>query len=360
MMYTPRFFPDPRAGGRTVSISNLARALSEKGFSVHIYSFWQGEIDGYSMDGVEVLRIAKLYNRRILDYVFSPLREFRASRILRKSIGRYDIVHVFGPTYGFRIPPKRPVKTYRGWQKVFGRIPLVYHFRGSLEPHEELQFRGYRIFLKNALEEASTSDIILTLTRKTLEVYREYFPEKRVEIVPNFVSDVFAKHYDEMDEYPEKFTVLYVGGTLEYKGYRDVLRLKRLFEGRGDVRFVIMGPNIKKVPHEKMPEVYMSSSVLLFPSKREGLPPAVMEAQALKRPVIATNVGGIPDIVVHGKTGFLVRPGDVEAMARYIVYLKDNPSLLRKMGDEARRHVLEKFSKENVLNRLVKIYNSLL
>ena len=187
------------------------------------------------------------------------------------------------------------------------------------------------------------------------------FPRGALVIVYNFVNDMFLKEYENLDSYPEQFTVLYIGGTLSYKGYSDVLEIKkRLSRIDPKIRFIIMGPGIKKVPYEQMPQVYLSASVLLFPSYREGLPPAVMEAQALKRPVVASNVGGIPEIVVHGETGFLAPPKSVNKFVDYILYLKENPDVLKKMGEKARTRIKQKFSKEKIVSQLIGIYKELI
>lgn len=86
---------------------------------------------------------------------------------------------------------------------------------------------------------------------------------------------------------------------------------------------------------ERLVSVYAEADVLVLPSKREGLPMAVLEGMASSLPVIATRVGGIPDLVEHGRSGFLLEPGDVEGLAGHICALAD-PKTRRRMGEAAR------------------------
>ena len=81
----------------------------------------------------------------------------------------------------------------------------------------------------------------------------------------------------------------------------------------------------------------------------------MLEAMAAGKPVVATNVGGNPEVVVAGDTGYLVPPKDPEKMAKEIIKIISNKDLAKKMGNAGRKRVEEKFS----LNKMVKRYESL-
>jgi glycosyltransferase involved in cell wall biosynthesis len=85
---------------------------------------------------------------------------------------------------------------------------------------------------------------------------------------------------------------------------------------------------------------------LILPSLSEGLGRVIVEAFACGKPVIGTNVGGIPDLIKDSENGFLVPPNDVEAIREKINYLIDNPRIAREMGERGRRFVQERFSTE--------------
>jgi len=104
----------------------------------------------------------------------------------------------------------------------------------------------------------------------------------------------------------------------------------------------------------------LQASMFLLPSYYEGMPVAILEAMAYALPIISTPVGGIPDAVVDGEVGFLVRPGDVKAMAQKITLLLRTPGLRNSMGAKARERANKKFEISSVLEQLFTVYGSLL
>ncbi|NIN11513.1 MAG: glycosyltransferase, partial [Gemmatimonadales bacterium] len=86
-----------------------------------------------------------------------------------------------------------------------------------------------------------------------------------------------------------------------------------------------------------------ASSVVLQKSTREGFGLTVTEALWKGTPVVASNVGGIPTQIEDGVSGFLVEPKDFDACAARVVELLENPDLARRVGDQAREHVRERF-----------------
>jgi glycosyltransferase involved in cell wall biosynthesis len=85
-----------------------------------------------------------------------------------------------------------------------------------------------------------------------------------------------------------------------------------------------------------------------------------IEAMSYGKPVVAFNVGGIPEWLEHRVTGFLVKPYDVKAMAENIDFLLENPTIAQKMGEMGRKQVELLFSKENHINRLLEIYRQVI
>lgn len=107
-------------------------------------------------------------------------------------------------------------------------------------------------------------------------------------------------------------------------------------------------------------EILAVSDVFLFATLHENLSNALLEAMSLALPTIVTNVGGNPEVVVHGETGFLVAPGDVEAMATHLLSLRDDPDLLQAMGKRGRTRVEEAFSQGSIYEKLSGLYCDLL
>ncbi|WP_051293420.1 glycosyltransferase family 4 protein [Pseudoduganella violaceinigra] len=101
------------------------------------------------------------------------------------------------------------------------------------------------------------------------------------------------------------------------------------------------------------------ASLYALPSYNEGLPMSVLEAMAAGLPVLATPVGGIPEAVADGVEGFLVAPGDVEALAARLAQLLEDDALARRMGAAARRKVESTFSSDAVLPQVERLYREL-
>jgi glycosyltransferase involved in cell wall biosynthesis len=103
---------------------------------------------------------------------------------------------------------------------------------------------------------------------------------------------------------------------------------------------------IPEIPQQKLCHEVAQSTVLVLPSLSEGLGRVLVEAMAAGTPVIGTHVGGIPDIIQDGVTGFLVPPADEKALGRKIVYLLENPQEVLAMGQRGREFVQTYFSPE--------------
>ena len=114
------------------------------------------------------------------------------------------------------------------------------------------------------------------------------------------------------------------------------------------------------VPHEKVVDFYQEADILINPSFSESFGMSLVEAMASEKPVVASRIGGMVNIVENGINGLLIEPGDEEGLAEAIKYLIENPELRRKMGRAGRKRVLEKFSWEKVAATLLTEYRSML
>jgi len=111
---------------------------------------------------------------------------------------------------------------------------------------------------------------------------------------------------------------------------------------------------------EDMRALYASVDVVVLPSWREGLSRALIEAAAMERPIITTDVHGCRDVVVHGVCGLLVPPRNAEALRLAIVLLLQQPQLARAFGKAARERVVAEFQVDLVNQRTLEQYHQLL
>ena len=106
--------------------------------------------------------------------------------------------------------------------------------------------------------------------------------------------------------------------------------------------------------------LYAASDVVALTSANEGTPVSLIEALAASRPVVSTDVGGVSDVVVEGRSGFLVGPEDVEAFADRLVRLAGDPGLRRVMGETGRADVLDRYSVPRLVDDVDRLYRDLL
>ncbi len=124
----------------------------------------------------------------------------------------------------------------------------------------------------------------------------------------------------------------------------------RLKLGR-DVRFLGKVDNVA--------DILRGSDLFLLPSETESFGLAALEAMACAVPVVATAVGGVPEVVVHGETGFLTPKGDVDAMIAHSLRLLGDAALQARMRDAAARRALE-FAADRVVPRYERLYEDVL
>ncbi len=128
-------------------------------------------------------------------------------------------------------------------------------------------------------------------------------------------------------------------------------------------RFIQQEPwngNVTLLGHRSdVPNVLASLDVLVLPSyAHEGIPQIILQAQAMARPVVATTIGGIPEVVKDGVTGLLVPPKDGEALAQKIRAVLDDPALAESLGHAARAHIEKSYSIDAMGARLLELYDS--
>ena len=120
---------------------------------------------------------------------------------------------------------------------------------------------------------------------------------------------------------------------------------------RGVVRFVNWC--------EDMRPWYAAMDIFVLPSYREGVPRACMEAAAMMRPVVASDIRGCREVVLDGDTGLLVPPRDVPRLVEAIEMLHKEPDRAARMGERGRHHIVKNFNNEDVCSRLCEFYAQL-
>jgi glycosyltransferase involved in cell wall biosynthesis len=170
-----------------------------------------------------------------------------------------------------------------------------------------------------------------------------------------------------------------IGRLTPVKGLSYLLRsVSILLRQRANVRLLIVGDgvirkdleaqtrdfgiseNVVFLGHrEDTLELMQALDIFVLPSLSEGIPMALLEAMAASRAVVASRVGGIPEIVEDGVEGILVEPMDVNRLAESCVRLIDSPETAMKMGEQARKRVVQDFSASVMADRVEGLYKQL-
>jgi glycosyltransferase involved in cell wall biosynthesis len=111
---------------------------------------------------------------------------------------------------------------------------------------------------------------------------------------------------------------------------------------------------------QHVPSLLREATIGVNSSRNEGLPNAVIEYMAARLPVVATKVGGTPELVTHGETGLLVSPQDSDGLTEALLVLLRNPELARQMGQAGRRRVEELFTVDRMVRQTEAVYEELL
>ena len=193
-------------------------------------------------------------------------------------------------------------------------------------------------------------------------------PRRLLEVVPNFI-DIDNGHPAAPAQPPDGVRFFFAGTGSPHKGRQVLLEAFDRLDSRADVSLTVAGdvvpmetnsPRIDDVGRLEGPtldDAYRKASAVIVPSVwPEPCPTVALEAMAYGRPVIASAIGGLTDIVADGQSGLLVRPGDARALSDALARLADEPEERRAMGAEARRRV-RAFSASAVVPRIEEIYS---
>ena len=110
---------------------------------------------------------------------------------------------------------------------------------------------------------------------------------------------------------------------------------------------------------DDIPSIIARMDLMLLPSKREGFPISILEYMAMGKPVIATRVGGVPEIIKHGYNGILVSPEDPNSLSQAILGYLENRKLFKKLADNGKKTVEEKFSTIPLLKKYESLYKDI-
>jgi len=223
-------------------------------------------------------------------------------------------------------------------------------------------------------------DILITISNQVKTLYSKVFDEEKIWTIPLGVD---TEHFKPPKNCFQKKSceILFAGYLYKLKGVEYLVKAMRVIaENRRDVKLRIVGNGPDKlylmkltealqlkdkvifeglVPHNEMPRYYQQCDIFCFPTLGEPFGKAIIEAMACAKPVIASNIGGPAEIIQNKKTGLLVPPAQPKILATKILELLDDENAMKKMGAEARKMVIEKYSWTKISERYHDLYKNI-
>lgn len=157
--------------------------------------------------------------------------------------------------------------------------------------------------------------------------------------------------------------ILYAGRMVEEKGIRELAEatadMNLVVAGDGPLRHLIP-QSLGLVPHDELEELYERAAIVVIPSYQEGLSVVCVEAMAHGRPVVASDIPGVAELVIPDETGLLVPPRDAGRLREALQELLDDPSRRRRMGLAGRERIRETASWSQVIPATIAVYEQAL
>jgi glycosyltransferase involved in cell wall biosynthesis len=372
-------------GGPALHVAYLTAGLAERGYDTTLVAgtLARGE-DSMAFVaeglGIEVERLDELH--REISPVRDALAILKLARLIRRE--RPRILHTHTAKAG-------AVGRLAALLAGDARPPIVVHtfhghvLRGYFDPVRSAGFRQ----LERWLAKASTALVAVSpQVRDDLVALGVAPREKFVVVRLGIELDARVRPEDDgraetrrlMGIAPGRFAVGWIGRMTGVKRADDVLLAFRALRERGvDACLCLVGDGpdrdqVERRAHELgvmrdtlflgyqegVAPFFAAFDAFVLPSLNEGTPVTTIEALAAGRPVVATRVGGLPDVVRDGVDGFLVEPGEIDALAERLARLAGDPGLRERMGAAGRERVLDRYAVSRLVDDVDRLYRSLL
>lgn len=252
------------------------------------------------------------------------------------------------------------------------RVPVLYHLHfGRLPEMASENASEWRRMVK-ALGLAS---LVIPIDQKSEEILREKLPELRIHRLHNCVDPKSLPAVVPSHSADSKI-VIFVGFVLKNKGIDELLEAWDIL-GIPGWRLVILGhltddyrrelqsnrrmeavEFLGEIPHSEAMEWMARAEIFVLPSYTEGFPNVVIEAMALGRPILASTVGAIPEMLDGGKCGLLIPPRNTEAIQQGLLSLMQNEALRKQMGEAAQLRFTANYTLQAVFDELEQLWRA--
>lgn len=359
---------------------NLLRALHSDGHQITLLT-QATQIDDSIPDNIEVITVQGSSLLQDSQARWIPLAWQFANKLRSLNVDKFDIVHFTDAREALWFAAAHPATIGNINDFYAAQLqPLSYYHRHYVDGW----IRWFYYFFVHQCERLTLHrlDAIIANSEYTREAIQRAYRLPSYKIFKCFKCidlDVYRASrcsYSSTDG-----LVLFVGGNMQRKGLQELIKAAPLVvKRRPDVKFYVVGRdnNIPKMmqlcrqsgvethfaflgwlPNEEVRKLYLEASVFVMPSLSEAFGVAILEAMASGIPVVATRVGGIPELVEHGVNGLLIEPNNYEVLAEAILAVLEDANLAARLGRQG-RITAQRFGLEQMLKCTYRVYEAVL
>jgi L-malate glycosyltransferase len=363
----------PTYGGSGIVATELGKELAKRGHKVHFISYaLPTRLDGF-VENIFFHEV-EMSNYPLFDFpLYTVALASKMVDVIKYE--KLDLMHVH-----YAIP--HATSAYLAKQILGPQgIPFSTTLHGTditlvgLEP-------SYLYAVKFSIEQSDgVTAVSRYLKEKTLS---NYSISKEIEVIPNFVDTVKYKKTEackfRKQIAPENEKILvHVSNFRKVKRVPDIVRIFNEVRKEIPSRLLLVGDGPDRSYTEQLcrelgicneviflgkqaelVEIYSASDIFLMPSQSESFGLSALEAMSCSLPVISSSVGGLPELQVHGETGFIAELGDIDRMARYTIDLLRDENKYRIFSDAARRRAVDMFDSNKIIPLYERHYESVL
>lgn len=359
----------PTFGGSGVVATELGKYLATEGHEIHFITYSQPVRLDFTSDSIYYHEV------RIPDYPlfqYPPYETALASRLVDVAVREHlDLIHVH-----YAIP--HAFAAYMAKMMLLGQgisIPIVTTLHGT-----DITLVGKHPSYKPAVTfSIEHSDYVTSVSESLKSETRSFFGiQKPIEVIPNFID--FQMYRPNLPCKRDKWAaeneriVVHISNFRKLKRTADVIRIFEGISNELPARLLMIGDGPDRDRSEQLvwdlglsnrvrfigkstdiAPLLCISDLFLLPSESESFGLAALEAMACHVPAVTTNAGGLPEVNVHGQTGYLADVGDVNAMVQYGLDILRDTNTLEGFKTRAYDHA-QKFSVDRVIPSYVSLY----
>ena len=343
----------PTFGGSGVVATELGKALAEKGHQIHFISYSQPVRLEHFSENVSYHEVS------VADYPlfeYAPYETALTSKLVDVGLfEKLDVIHVH-----YAIPHASVAYMAKQIMAAQGiHVPFVTTLHGT-----DITLVGKDPSYTPVVTFAINQSDAVTSVSKSLrdDTYSFFKVDKKIEVIPNFI-DLNRFNRQRKDHFRKAIApggeklIVHASNFRKVKRVGDVVKVFNLVMEKIPARLILIGDGPERVnverecresqynehirflgKQEAVEEILSICDLFILPSQTESFGLAALEAMACQVPVISTNTGGIPELNVEGKTGFMSPVGDVEDMAKNAVYVLENEERLQQFKKQALEH----------------------